>query len=140
VVTRPIEFEDHWEASLDDDVNRCYFDYQFTLLLLDTETEIVIEEPFVITGPEDSWTLDPANPESMCPALSLLRKKVSTVVMEKVGTLRVNFSEGLQIVVNPNSEYEAWHVNLLEGWKFVAMPGGELAIWRPVDGSEAEDP
>jgi hypothetical protein len=132
--TKPLELEDRWEMVVEDVVNRCYFDYLFTLQLLATELTIVIEVPFILSGKNSIWTLEPEDPETMAPALSLVRKKVSKVVMKKSGVLQIYFSEGYSLTVDPSVDYEAWHVRTKNGWMFVATPGGDLAIWSNLAG------
>ena len=132
----PVELDGRWEFVLEDSVNRCYFDYQFTIQLLETKATIVIGAPFNLTRTDDSWSLDPEDSETMCPALSLVRKKVSNIVIDENGALRMHFDQGYRLTVEPDPHYEAWNLSTPTGWKFVVMPGGELAIWKPNGGQE----
>ena len=44
--------------------------------------------------------------------------------------LRIDFSNGMSISVEPDEKYEAWNVSGPHGFLVVALPGGGIATWR----------
>jgi len=44
--------------------------------------------------------------------------------------MRIDFSNGMSICVEPDEEYEAWNVSGPHGFLIVALPGGGITMWR----------
>jgi hypothetical protein len=56
--------------------------------------------------------------------------KVKWAAAYKDGTLEMAFDDGSRLRVPPEAMFEAWEFTGLHGVKVIALPGGELAIWR----------
>ncbi|MEU7606230.1 DUF6188 family protein [Streptomyces sp. NPDC041003] len=89
---------------------------------------------------EDRWILNlrglsvaPLTPESqdVAAALPLFGAKVLSAVAFKYGGLRVVFDSGTHLNCAPDDSFEAWQITGPRGWRFVSLPGGDLAAWSP---------
>ncbi len=141
---RKLELEDRGDfvavGLQDDEITRCYVDYQFSLLFAETGALVVIEQEFSILGAHGEQRFDPEKWAGLGSALeSLLFKKVAEVKAHRSGELEITFTHGDVLRVMPNADYEAWHVvgtaSVASGdhASIVCMPGGELAIWGMSD-------
>jgi hypothetical protein len=92
-------------------------------------SEVVIEEPFVLTTGSGSHHLDPAERLDLGPLLALYPDRLEEASVEADGSLRLTFLSGARITVPPNPQFEAWQVNGPEDYLVVCAPGGALAVW-----------
>jgi Family of unknown function (DUF6188) len=114
-------------------VSRCCIDSAFSLEFLQNQAEAVIR----ITGQmkiKDSKTqlsLSGHKPILAAQASLLFGKTIEHAVGRKDGTLDVRFSDGSELVVPVDPDYEAWELVADNGFKVISLPGGKLAIWGP---------
>jgi hypothetical protein len=47
----------------------------------------------------------------------------------------MRFSEGYELIVPADGDYEAWDISSHNGLKLVCMPGGGIAVWLPRESS-----
>lgn len=122
---------DHYTIELPEgeSVNRCYIDFQFTMQLLGCQLLVVVEGPFVLRTGTSTIVVDPEIPESIGPALSVVRRKVESIKAYDRGMLEVTFDHDLAITVEPLELFEAWNIAGNGGPMLVCMPGGKLAVW-----------
>lgn len=127
------EHEDRWILGLRGlAVTKVSVDFQLTFLL-GSEAWIILECPFRLgQGPAGSDGLqkmvDPGR-QDVAAALALFGAKVLSAVAFKAGSLRLVFDSGLHLNCRSDPSFEAWQVVGPGGWRFVSMPGGELAVW-----------
>ncbi|WP_235065553.1 DUF6188 family protein [Mycolicibacterium iranicum] len=66
-------------------------------------------------------------------ALHPIRVLVGSIIDEATvaaaGALRVDFSDGTRLDVEPDDAYEAWNVSGPDGALIVCTPGGSLVTW-----------
>ncbi|MFN8123053.1 MAG: DUF6188 family protein [Thermoleophilia bacterium] len=119
-------------------VDACRFDFGLTLVVPDGVTEslaIRIEEPFhMVDGPTERH-LDPgADPRAMHPALAVLRRRLTAVLIFKHGGLEISLDEGeVGLRVPASQHYEAWTITDTAGSVIASLPGGGVAFWRQAD-------
>ena len=116
-------------------VIQCCVDAAFSIELSTAEcaeATISISGTFDLQIKNASWRLRPERGAStLAPALDLLGLTVDHAEAYKDGTLELAFSDGSRVRVAPDPAYEAWEFAGGRGAKAVALPGGDLAIWRP---------
>lgn len=99
---------------------------------------IVIESPFTFEVASQSTTLSPEDDSEG--ALHLLRplagQTVDSAIAGADGGLRVNFTSGAVLSVEPDPAYEAWSVAGPDGALVVSTPGGKLAVWSAKEGDD----
>jgi hypothetical protein len=124
------QVDDHYQLDVPsgETVGRLLIDYQFTLQLEKSGLSIVIEQPFSLTTGTRTMNLDIEPAERLAPALSLVRKRVTSITVHDSGDLKVVL-EGHVIKVAPNPSYEAWQIAGASGVIAVCMAGGELGVW-----------
>lgn len=66
----------------------------------------------------------------LAPALEVFGASIDRAVVYEYGKLRIDFSNGMLILVGPDEEYEAWNVSGPQGFLVVAVPGGGIATWH----------
>lgn len=127
------EHEDCWILGLQGlDVTKISVDHQLALLL-GSDAWVVLESPCQLSqgpaagdGPQE--VLDPGR-QDVAAALALFGAKVVSAVAFKAGSLQMVFDNGLHLSCRADPSFEAWQVAGLGGWRFVSLPGGELAVW-----------
>jgi hypothetical protein len=69
--------------------------------------------------------------------LALRKRPVREIAFAaEEGALHIRFGEDAAIVVEADAQYEAWQLLFSDAGqelRVVCTPGGELAIWSPVD-------
>ncbi|MEU9095661.1 DUF6188 family protein [Streptomyces sp. NPDC048428] len=129
---KPVEHEDRWVLDLRGlSVVRISIDFRLTLVL-DAGWEVVLEAPARLsTGSLHASPGLPLVPESQDEgaALSLLGAKVLSAVLFKSGGLRMVFDSGMHLTCPADASFEAWQVTEPRGWRFISLPGGDLAVW-----------
>ncbi|MFE2967037.1 DUF6188 family protein [Streptomyces sp. NPDC059340] len=55
----------------------------------------------------------------------------------KSGTLCLVFDTGRHLNCSSDPSFEAWQVTGPAGWRFVSLPGGDLAVWTRSGASES---
>jgi hypothetical protein len=115
-------------------VIRCCIDDALSIELSDaagSEATIQIAGPFDLDRASASWRLNPqGNAMALAPALDLLGLTVDHAEAFKDGTLEVTFRDGSRVHAAPDPDYEAWEFAGDSGARAVALPGGDVAIWR----------
>ncbi|MGP4089628.1 DUF6188 family protein [Streptomyces sp. KR55] len=78
-------------------------------------------------------------PESqdVAAALALFGANVLSAVAFKSGILRLVFDAGRHLTCSSDPAFEAWQVTGPAGWRFVSLPGGDLAVWSGSGTSES---
>lgn len=94
--------------------------------------EIRIEQQFQLRDPSGtvSWVEAQGDSTALDEAIEPFRTHILGGIAHKDGALELRLSEGVEIWVAPDPDYEAWTVAGDSGLKIVALPGGELAVWR----------
>nr|WSW49399.1 DUF6188 family protein [Streptomyces sp. NBC_01001] len=135
----PIEHEDRWVLNLRGlSVVRISIDFRLTLVL-DAGWEVVLEAPARLsTGSIHTGPGLPLTPESqdVAPALPLFGTRVLSAVVFKSGVLRMVFDNGMHLTSSADASFEAWQVTQPRGWRFISLPGGDLAVWSRFGMSE----
>lgn len=127
----PAEHEDRWVLSLrGQSVVGINIDFRLTLVL-DAGWEVVLEAPAQLsTGSLRTDPGLPLTPESqdVAAALPLFGAKVLSAVAFKSGALRMVFDSGTHLNSSSHAAFEAWQITGPGGWRFVSLPGGDLAV------------
>lgn len=115
-------------------VTQWCINHVFTIVLLHeggAEATILISAVFDFQTADGSWRLNPeGNAAGLAPVLALLGLTVEHAEAFKDGTLEVAFGDGSHLRVPPDTAFEAWEFAGNHGAKAVALPGGDIAIWR----------
>lgn len=139
----PVEHEDRWVLNLRGlSVVRISIDFRPTLVL-DAGWEVVLEAPARLsTGSLHTSPGLPLTPESqdVALALPLFGAKVLSAVVFKSGVLRMVFDSGKHLTCSADASFEAWQVTGPRGWRFISLPGGDLAVTRSSSASPASTP
>lgn len=130
------ELSDRWVLpAAEFNVKRCCIDDALTIDFSHgdaSEAMLFVSGPFELQTSGGSVLLRPAgDAASMAPVLSLLGLSVDRAEALKVGTLEVAFGDGSRLRIPPDERFEAWEFIGLHGAKAIALPGGNVAIWRP---------
>lgn len=128
----PVEHDDRWILNLRGmRVTRISVDFRL-VLVLDSGWEVTLEAPVSLSqGTARTSPSELLKPESqdMAAALALFGAKLLSAVAFKSGTLRLVFDTGHLLICRSDPSFEGWQVTGTTGWRFVALPGGDLAIW-----------
>ncbi|MCU1640041.1 MAG: hypothetical protein JWN03_316 [Nocardia sp.] len=101
----------------------------FVLVLGAGAYEIHIEGELVVHRP-DAPALHHVIGEPLAEDLAAtLDGVIVSAAADSSGALRILLDSSLQMVVEFDRYYEAWHVTVPGIYLVVCMPGGELAIW-----------
>ena len=105
--------------------------FGYTLLLVtDAGFKLNIQNDCTLHTSTGSWNISPeALQAEFDPALRLTNHTISSATTDQSGTLNISFTDGHQLTVGPDAEYEAWTLAGPDGQKVVCLPGGELATW-----------
>ncbi|MFZ3498629.1 DUF6188 family protein [Streptomyces sp. 5.8] len=129
----PVEDDDRWILNLRGlPVTKIVVDFRLTLVL-DSAWEVTLEGPVSLshgsirTNPPS--VLDPQT-QDVAAALALFGADIRSAVAFKSGALRLVFGTGTHLNCPADPSYEAWHIAGPDGWRFVSLPGGELAVWK----------
>lgn len=76
----------------------------------------------------DRVALEPER-QDVAAGLELFNTQVLSAVAFKSGALRLVFSTGRKLTVNPDPDYEGWTAAGPGGMLIVSLPGGDLAVW-----------
>jgi Family of unknown function (DUF6188) len=131
-----VEASDRWLLPLaGKSVSQCCIDYAVTLRC-EGGVEIRIEAPFVFRNADgfEQLLLPEGDPMRLAPVLSLARVAVVEAAAFKDGHLELAFNDGSNIGVAATEDLEPWEVVGRDGLRVVSIPGGELAVWQPVEG------
>lgn len=129
-----VELDDRWLLPYGGmHVHQVRVSYQLTLsldngALVDIESEAILMHA-APDGGRVAARLEPER-QDVAPALSLFLCTITSAVALKSGTLQMSFSDGAELTVEPHKQYEAWGATGPDGLRFVAMPGGGLAVWH----------
>ena len=120
-------------------VTQCCVDDAFTIKLWRQEGEfsIRIEADFALL-PSRGAEIVPVRIgiiRELAPTLEVFGSNLDRAVVYKGGKLRIDFSNGMTICVEPDENYEAWIVSGPGGFLVVALSGGGVATW----GSEGNE-
>jgi hypothetical protein len=131
----PVEHEDRWLLKYRDlVVTKISIDYRLSLQL-GPDAEVVIETPAwvskgSIANPASPRTWIVPEAQDVTAALPLFGAKVVSAVAFKSGGLRLVFDSGLHVNCRPDPAFEAWQATGPGQWRFISLPGGDLAVWR----------
>ena len=100
------------------EVRQIRLDFQVTLLLVDGPANherasgvLVIETPFRLESEAGGWTVDPSDKGTHAPLCDLLHQAVVSAQMDNDQTLRLRFSAGVTVTVEPDGQYESWNLS-----------------------------
>ncbi|MEU9321410.1 DUF6188 family protein [Streptomyces sp. NPDC048295] len=128
----PVEHEDRWILNLRGwGVAGITVDYRLTLALGEG-WEVVLETPARLSsGPArtNPGVLLVPETQDVAAVLPLFGTKVVSAVAFKSGTLRMVFEDGTHLTCPADAAFEAWQIAGPGGWRFVSLPGGDLAVW-----------
>ncbi|MFE7572324.1 DUF6188 family protein [Streptomyces sp. NPDC057539] len=128
----PNEDEDRWVLNLRGlTVTRVSVDFQLRLTL-DSGWEVILEGPTRLTSGSahaDLGVLLTPESQDVAAALPLFGATVLSLVAFKSGGLRMAFDDGTHLTCPGDPSFEAWQITGPRGWRFVSLPGGDLAVW-----------
>lgn len=118
------------------EVTRCSVDYAVTLVVGSGAGAfyVTIEQPFWFRAHDagsEAWFIPEREPEKLGPVLSLLHRPVEQIVARRDGELELWLGGRAVLSAPATEEFEAWNIVGPDGMRFVAMPGGDLAVWKP---------
>ncbi|MDF3147701.1 MULTISPECIES: DUF6188 family protein [unclassified Streptomyces] len=127
----PVEHEDRWTLNLRGmRVTKISVDCRL-VLALDSDWEIALEAPVNLADgtvhANPSVLLEPES-QDVAAALALFGAKVLSAIAFRSGTLRLVFDTGHHLTCSSDPSFEAWQVTGPPGWRFVSLPGGDLAV------------
>jgi hypothetical protein len=136
----PREHEDRWVLDLCGlSVARINVDFRLTLAL-DAGWEVVLEGPTRLSSgsvhADPGVLLAPAS-QDVAAAIPLFGATVLSLVAFKAGGLRMVFDDGTHLTCPSDPSFEAWQIVGPRGWRFVSLPGGDLAV-RPGSGAGSQ--
>ena len=122
----------HWILPCGDGVvTEVSIDFCFSLVV-ETWIVIRISTPFTIFRSGVTMRFDPEDTASLAPLVTLHQKRVTEALIRMDGNLKVTFSDGSVLCVEPNAHYEAFQVSgklppVERKFEFISLPGGGLA-------------
>lgn len=129
-----VEGDDHWRLPVAGlAIEQCSFDFAVVLRLGSGAAmwEIRIGQPFAVVAPDGTEQLVVPEEQAHVEAvLALLRQEVEEATASKDGHLVVRLVGGASVQVPPDEGYEAWEAAGPNGMQAIALPGGDLAVWR----------
>ncbi|MEV7233061.1 DUF6188 family protein [Streptomyces sp. NPDC051020] len=139
----PVEYEDRWVLNLHGlSVVRISIDVRLTLVL-EAGWDVSPEAPARLSAGSlraDPGVLLTSEAQDVAGVLPLFGTKVLSAVAFKSGALRMVFAGGTHLNRSPNASFEAWQITEPRGWRFVSLPGGDLAVWsRYGTGEDPQD-
>ncbi|MEU8004496.1 DUF6188 family protein [Catellatospora sp. NPDC049111] len=81
-----------------------------------------------IAAHPDEVELEPER-QDVAAGLALFNTQVLSAVAFKSGALRIVFSTGRKLTVDPDPDHEGWTATGPDGMRVVSLPGGDLAVW-----------
>lgn len=139
-VVKLVEEPDRWVLPLAGlVVTQCCVDYAFTLTVADVSLsfETRIERSFDLLLDGSTRTVDvDGGPTSMAPALAMMHREMADAVAFKDGRLELRFADGGRVLVPVDERFEAWTLTGSGDLRLVSLPGGELAVWSPIERAE----
>jgi len=136
----PSEHEDRWVLNLrGTSIARISVDFQLTLTL-ESGWAVALEGPARLSSGSahaDRGVLLSPESQDVAAALPLFGATVLSLVAFKSGGLRVVFGNGAHLTCPSTASFEAWQITGPQGWRFVSLPGGDLAVWS---GPEEPEP
>jgi hypothetical protein len=134
---------DRYEVDLEGyKVMECAADLAFTLELAGRNQRVTVRltGTFSLTRGGETYRLDAeSRPHELGPALELSRTSVRKAVVRKTGELEMEFSDGSNLRVMSDPDYEAWTLTFTNGPIIVSGPGGKLTLFgspkRPMSAS-----
>jgi Family of unknown function (DUF6188) len=120
-------------------VTRVYLDQYGAGLLLDLAPigaiyDWRVEQRFQFSRSDEERVLNPQDPPTMLPLVSVLGATVEEARADDGGAIRFKMSGGFAIECASNANYEAWKLEGTNGFLAVCLPGGGLATWDPILG------
>lgn len=116
-------------------VDRTVFDHQVRLVLSSkgdsghgVEAELILETRFLFRDSSGQWhDLEPGTGVALAPVLGLFGQSVAAVDVQGLGTLTIDFHDGAGLRIDPDPQFESWHL-VGTGIHAVSVgPGGEEA-------------
>lgn len=123
--------DDGWVFGIADRGARVMIDYAVTVATSDGFA-FRIEQPLVLTDVDHRKHLlvPEGDPMRLLPVLALARTAVASAMAFDDGRLELDFADGSTILVPCGEDCEPWGATGPTGLKVVAVPGGELVVWR----------
>ncbi len=111
----------------------CKWDYGLVLILNrgDSVATLRVETAAQLGQGGEFRALRPDLPDCADAAASLLGEYIEQSFARGDGTLIMEFSNGSQLLVPPDDNYEAWQLSISDGQLMVCLPGGGMACWGP---------
>lgn len=113
-------------------VKRVIFDHSVSLggdgegfLQIEQECEVSVDAVRAVVDPERTGQYAPL-------FVALLHRTVAAATADDTGALRVSFSGGASLSVQPVDAHEAWTFSGAGGVLVVCLPGGGLTTWGAV--------
>ena len=127
-----VELPDRWSLDSDDaEVTRLCLDWAVTLSIGSGRHDVQIRIEGVITlsgeGAAEYQLRPDGDPVELAPLLRIIRRKVTSLVLFKDGTVQLGTGD-IAIQVLPDDRFEAWEATGARR-RFVATPGGGIAVW-----------
>lgn len=133
----PMELKEHGKgwclAFRDASVHLIQIDFRLSLFLLHppNEATVIIETPCRLKTRDTSVVLRPGEPSTLAPILPFFNATVTGVSIRSMGALRMEFSGGPTLEVDPDPMYEAWQLaSSTMGFLLVCSPGGAVALFN----------
>jgi len=125
----PVELPDRWILPLvGQQVTQIHVSYQLGLML-DSGALVELETTaFIRWADGGTNSINPAT-QDVAPSLSLFGTTVTDATAYKTGRLVLTFDSSTNLTIDPHPRYEAWNITPQGGSRFVAMPGGDIAVW-----------
>lgn len=116
-------------------VDRTAFDHQVRLLLSSrgesrhgVEAELILETRFLLRDASGNWhELEPGTGVALAPVLNLFGQSVAAVNVQGLGTLSIDFQDGASLRIDPDPQFESWHLVGTGVHGVTVGPGGEEA-------------
>jgi hypothetical protein len=94
---------------------------------------IILESDFSLVLDGKSSNFSPKRPSEVGVLFSLLYRTIKSAMAFKDGRLEIEFTSRDKLLTNANANYEAWGIVGDRGLRIHCMPGGELAVWKPME-------
>jgi hypothetical protein len=92
--------------------------------------QLTVETPCQLRQATKSTSINPTEPATIAPMLPMFNAIVYTVTIQRTGQLTVDFVNGLQLIVNPSDQFEAWQLACTGKFLLVCGPGGGVALFQ----------
>jgi hypothetical protein len=112
-------------------VTQLRIDHAFTLMG-DDGSLVTIEADFLLKNKGEERLIKISNKDDLAYGLSILHSTITNIeVKQSILYLQFRQHDSLigELEVQPQFEYEAWHITLSNRKRYICMPSGEIAIF-----------